>query len=95
MQIITFEDKDFDALLRAFREGKAIGRYWSRGALQLVCATSQFMLVSQADNPTKIAIKPARSLDEAQSLALRLLTREEQRGNKTELEPDYLRGTKS
>ncbi len=89
MQIITIEDKDFSRLLEAFKYGKEVGRYWRSGTLQVVCATSHFMLVRSNGNPDKIALKPARSLSEAEDLALRLLTREEQRGNAVERDESY------
>lgn len=86
MQIITIEDKDFTRLVEAFKNGKEVGRYWRSGTMQVVCATTHFMLVRSEGNPHKIALKPARSLSEAQDLALRLLKREEQRGNAVERE---------
>lgn len=89
MQIITIEDRDFDALVDAVKSGKAVGRYWKRGSMQVVCATKQFMIVTSEGTPGKIAIKPARSLGEAESLALKLLAREEERGNSVTREPDY------
>jgi len=89
MQIISIDDKDFESLLLAFKAGKAVGKYWRKGAMQVVCATSQFLLVTSEGNPRKIAIKPARNLSEAENLALRLLLREEQRGSEIQIEPDY------
>ena len=89
MQIISMDDKDFEALLTAFKAGTEVGRYWRKGSIQVVCATKQFMLVTSEGNPRKIAIKPARSMSEAEDHALRLLFREEQRGNQVEREPDY------
>ncbi|MBX7136564.1 MAG: hypothetical protein K1X83_01175 [Oligoflexia bacterium] len=84
MQIITVEDKEFDALLEAFKQGKFIGKYWKKGCVQVVCATRQFMLVASDTNPHKIAIKPARNISEAENLALQLLAREEERGNQVQ-----------
>lgn len=84
MQIITIDDKDFNRLLEAFKHGKEVGRYWRSGTMQVVCATTHFMLVRSEGSPHKIALKPARSFSEAEDLALRLLTREEQRGNAVE-----------
>jgi len=91
MQIITIDDKDFDSLLEAFRNGKAVGKYWRKGAMQVVCATRQFMIVTSDTSPGKIAIKPTRSLSEAEDLALKLLAREESRGNQIEIDADYER----
>ena len=84
MQIITIDDAQYAELLQAWKASKEIGKYWKEGRLQIVCATSQFMLVSSPDKPDKIAIKPARSLSEAEQLALRLLSREEERGSQVE-----------
>lgn len=81
MQIITIDDQEFTQLLDAWRQGKLVGKYSSKGITQIVCATRQFMLVTSENNPEKIAIKPARSLTEAENLALQLLAREEERGN--------------
>ncbi len=89
MQIITIADRDFDALLEAVRGGREVGRYWKRGSMQVVCATKQFLIVTSNSNPQKIAIKPARSLGEAEELALKLLTREEERGNQVERNTEY------
>lgn len=89
MQIITIDDKEFSDLLSAWRGGKHVGRYHRKGKTQIVIATRQFMLVSTEDDPRKIAIKPARSLSDAENLAIQLLLREEQRGNPVEIDPDY------
>ena len=89
MQIITIADKDFDALVQAVREGREMGRYWKKGSMQVVCATKQFLIVTSEANPQKIAIKPARSLGEAEELALKLLAREEERGNQVERRSEY------
>ena len=85
MQIITIDDADFPSLLEAFKCGKTVGRYWNKGRVQVVCATSQFLLVSHGEDPTKIALKPARGISEAEDFALRLLNRERARGNQVEL----------
>lgn len=89
MQIITIDDHEFMQLLDAWRCGKHVGRYNRNGKVQLVIATRQFMLVSTEDEQRKIAIKPARSLSDAENLALQLLFREEQRGNPIEINPEY------
>ena len=89
MQIITIGDREFNDLLEAWRSGKSVGKYLRNGKMQVVIATRQFMLVSTEDDQKKIAIKPARSLSDAESLALRLLLREEQRGNEIQLAPEF------
>ncbi len=89
MQIITIDDREFTQLLDAWRSGKHVGTYNRNGKIQIVIATRQFMLVSTENEQRKIAIKPARSLTDAENLALQLLFREEQRGNSIELQPEY------
>lgn len=89
MQIITIDDKEFNQLLDAWKNGKHVGKYTRNGKIQIVIATRQFMLVSTEDEQKKIAIKPARSLSDAESLALQLLVKEEERGNEVELNPVY------
>ena len=93
MQILTIEDSDFNALLSAFRQGREVGKYWRGGKVQVVCATRQFMLVTSSHNgsPEKIAIKPARSLSEAETLALQLLIKEEQRGSEVERSAEFIK----
>ncbi|MCB0310724.1 MAG: hypothetical protein KDD42_05790 [Bdellovibrionales bacterium] len=86
MQIITLDDKDFPHLLAAFHDGKEIGRYWSKGCAHVVCATRQFVLIGDSENPAKIAIKPARNIGEAERLALQFLSREQERGNEVSFE---------
>lgn len=90
MQIVTIEDQAFQALLQALKKSKRVGSYWRKGKAQIVCATNQFMLVSCELSPDKIAIKPARTLGEAENLGLQLLFRENQRGNQVKLEEEYL-----
>lgn len=89
MQIITTDDREFNDLLSAWKAGKTVGKYSRNGRIQIVIATRQFMLVSTENEQKKIAIKPARSLSDAENLALQLLSREEQRGNSVELSPGY------
>lgn len=89
MQIITIDDREFSQLLEAWRSGKHVGKYNRNGKIQIVIATRQFMLVSTEDDQKKIAIKPARSLSDAENLALQLLFREEQRGNSIEIDTEY------
>ena len=89
MQIITIDDREFTDLLDAWRSGQCVGRYLRNGKTQIVIATRQFLLVSTEDNQRKIAIKPARSLTDAENLAIRLLLREEERGNPIFVEPGY------
>jgi len=81
MQIIELEDEDFPFLLTAFKEAKRIGKYVnSQGNALLVHATIQFMLVSPEHEPTKIGIKPSRSQNESEKLALQHLKEEKDRG---------------
>ena len=84
MQIITVEDREFSDLLEAWKAGKMVGKFWRNGATQIVCATSYFMLISNSSDPETIAIRPARSLTEAEELGLKLLTQEEALGNPVE-----------
>ena len=87
MQIITTEDVEFPKLVESLRGGTLVGRYWKDDRVQIVCATPQFLLVALGDNPEKIAIKPTLSISESEQLGRRLLAREQNRGNKVELEP--------
>ncbi len=89
MQIITLDDTEFPDLLDIFRNGKTVGKYWRNGAVQIVCATSQFVLVSHGESPSKLAFKPIRSLQEAESYALRILSRELARGSEIEVSESY------
>ena len=89
MQIITIDDKEFNQLLEAWRTGKLIGQYNRNGKTQIVMATKQFMLVSSANDPKKIALQPARNLSDAEQLAVDLLLKEEERGNEITLEPRH------
>ena len=84
MQIITIDDREFDDLLNAWRSGLQVGKFLRNGKTQIVCATRHFMLISNEDNPEKIALKPTRSQAEAVDLALQLLSKEESFGNKVE-----------
>ncbi len=84
MQIISIDDADFSALLAHMQEASPIGRFWRNGKVQLVRASPRFMLISPADEPKRIAIKPARSLNEAQNLAKQFLKREAERGGQIE-----------
>ena len=84
MQIITIDDAVFPDLLSAFDRAKVIGRYWRNGQVQIVRASAQFVFVVSENKPGKIAIKPARSQSDAETLGQQLLSREEQRGNKVE-----------
>ncbi len=81
MQIITIEDKDFSELLEAFQSAELIGRYWRNNQVQFVKINNRFVLVSQGEDPEKIALKPVRSQFEAEQVAKRLLDREEEQGH--------------
>lgn len=85
MQIITVDDREFQDLITAWKNGKLVGKYSRNGKTQLVIATRQFMLVSTEGELKKIAIKPARSLNDAENLGMQLLSREAQRGNPIEV----------
>lgn len=85
MQIITIDNLDFPHLMNAFTDAKDVGRYWRNGHVQVVRATTQFLLIFSEANPGKIAIKPARSLSDACTLGSQLLSREQARGNKIEM----------
>ncbi|MBX7145382.1 MAG: hypothetical protein K1X79_13100 [Oligoflexia bacterium] len=85
MQIITIDNVDFPHLMNAFGDAKDVGRYWRNGQVQVVRATTQFLLVFCESNPGKIAIKPARNLTDACNLGTQLLIREEARGNRIEV----------
>lgn len=85
MQIINIDDQAFPDLLEAWKNGKQVGRYWKSGEVQVVCATKQFLLVSFGENPRKIALKPTRSLAEAEGHGLRLLKREKDKGHEMEI----------
>lgn len=84
MQIITIEDREFDDLLQAWKSGKVVGRMWRKGQMQIVCATSHFMLVMNEENPSRIAIRPARSQSEAEEIALKFLVEEEENGTQVQ-----------
>lgn len=85
MQIITIDDADFQRLLTAFTDARAVGRYWRNGHIQVVRISEHFVFVVSEDIPEKIAIKPVRSINDAEVLGRQLLNREEQRGNKVEI----------
>ena len=86
MQIICTEDKEFNDLLDAWKNSKTVGRYWRNEKIQIVAATSNLLLVTNGENPDKIAIKPARSQQDAENMGQLLLTRERERGNRVEVE---------
>ena len=85
MQIITLEDERFAELLIAWRDGKCIGRFWHGSKKRTVCASRQFLLVASENGTSKFAMKPTRSIEESEALAMQLLRREEKRGNRIEL----------
>lgn len=89
MQIFTIEDEQFTQFLSAWKGATIVGRYWKNGEMQIVSVTSKFVLVSWGEGPQKIAIKPTRSIGEAQSCALQLLKKEKKRGNAMELETTF------
>lgn len=86
MQIITVDDADFPRLMTAFSDAKAVGCYWRNGHVQIVRVSEHFVFVVGENAPQKIAIKPVRSISDAENLGRQLLTREEQRGNRVELQ---------
>jgi hypothetical protein len=86
MQIITIEDTHFPDLLGAWRDAQKIGSFTKDGKLQLVAITKHFVLILTDTDRSKISIKPARNITEAQQLAISLLEREKLRGNSISLE---------
>ncbi len=84
MQIITVNDCDFPSLLEVLQNAKHLGRFTKNGLIQVVRATDRFLLISPADNPQKIAIKPVRTQSEADQLGRQFLAREKQRGSAVE-----------
>lgn len=84
MQIYTVEDADFPTLWSEFLSSREIGRYRRDGRLHIVRAAKRFMFISDGDLPGKLALKPARSLDEALRLAERCLKRERERGSEVQ-----------
>ena len=73
MHIITMDDQDFPDHLDALEHSREIGTFERDGKVQVVRANQRLVMVSQAEAPERISIQPARSLDEAEALALRLL----------------------
>jgi hypothetical protein len=86
MQILSLEDVDFPPLKDAFSKADRVGSYMRDGKVQLVRATSQFVIVANGAVPTKLAIKPVRSLEEALQYGKRIIEREEARGATTSTE---------
>jgi hypothetical protein len=86
MQIITIDDAEFSRLLNAFGDAKAVGRYWRNGHAQVVRISEHFVFVVSEHIPEKIAIKPVRSINDAEVLGRQILNREEQRGNRVEMQ---------
>ena len=84
MHIVEFEDQDFPALLEAFQLAEPVGRYWKQGQLQLVRANSLLVMVGKPNDPSKIAITPARNIEEAKELALAFLNKQENKGSTIE-----------
>lgn len=66
--------------------GRVVGRYYRDDAVQIVYATSQYLIVTQGESPQKIAIKPVLSAHQAEQLGRRLLERESARGSRVELD---------
>lgn len=74
MHIVTSNDKDFSALLHAWRNALEVGAFKKNGKLQLVKASQNFVMITEGGaSPKKIAFRPARSHAEAVSAALNLL----------------------
>ncbi len=90
MQILTIDDLDFPHLLDAWKDASTVGEYQKNNKVQYVRASNQFVLIAPAENPSKIAIKPARGFAEATEIALRILSREKARGNATTVNPEFL-----
>ena len=85
MEIYTIEDIEFPKLLSAWSEGRPVGRYWQAEQAILVAVTNQFVIVGPENNPRKLAVKPVRTLAEAEELALKFIERERKRGSQVEL----------
>lgn len=88
MQIFTLDDVDFPALLKEFDQGHLIGKYYRSGQMLLVHVNPHYIFIADGQQPTHIAVKPARDLQEAQSFALEYLHRELRRGNPVEIATD-------
>ncbi len=85
MQIITVDDERFEQVLNAWKASFLIGTYSRDGKSQKVTVTNQFVMISPDDISSKIAIKPVKSIKEAETIAKRILKREEDRGSTVEL----------
>ncbi len=84
MQIYTLEDDEFSQLLNAWHQCTLLGKYSTKKHQAYVGITNQYVMVARGPNPDRIAMRPARSFEDAQAVAQRILDREVQRGNLVE-----------
>ncbi len=85
MQIYTLDDAEFPELLSAWKDAEIVGKFWSKGKVRIVRASSKYMLICPDNKNKKIAFRPTRSLEESIRLAKQFLKREESRGSKIEI----------
>jgi hypothetical protein len=85
MHIVSLNNEEFPRLLTAWISGKRVGRYWKDDQIILVTVTSQYVLAAPEQTPQKLAVKPVRNMDEAESVALTLIHKEELRGSEVEI----------
>lgn len=84
MLIITLEDLSFPQLATAWRDGTVAGQFWRKETVHIVCITPTYVLVSDGEDPRRLAIKPTKNIDEARDFAKQLLSKEVGRGNRVE-----------
>lgn len=85
MQIYTIEDIEFPKLLAAWSDGRKVARYQQGGLVILVAVTNQYVLVGPETDPKKLAVKPVRTLPEAEDIAKKFIDRERERGSSIEV----------
>jgi|GEM_PF-2400838 len=81
MQILTLDDADFPDLMRAWSDGRRVGSFTRDGKVQVVTVTPRLVLILSESTQDRIAIKPARSVTEAENVAREILERARERGN--------------
>ena len=85
MQMYTPEDVDFAQILSAWQQCTLLGKYSTKKHEAYVGVSNQYVMIACGPNPSRIAMRPARSLEEAQGIAMRVLDRETKRGNLVEI----------
>lgn len=85
MQMYTPEDTEFPLILSAWQQCALVGKYNTKKHEAYVGVTNQYVMIACGPNPRRIAMRPARSLEEARGLAQRVLEREKKRGNLVEI----------